>query len=64
MVKRKFTKEFKLGAVKVVPERGVAVAQAARDFDMAEIDDYEIAGNVMRLSSSGLSLSPPYAGWI
>ena len=36
MVRRKFTKEFKFEAVKFVTERGVAVAQAARDLDLAE----------------------------
>ena len=36
MVRRKFTKEFKFEAVKLVTERGVAVAQAARDLDLAE----------------------------
>ena len=34
MVRRKFTKEFKFEAVKLVAERGVA--QAARDLDLAE----------------------------
>lgn len=36
MVRRKLTKEFKFEAVKLVTERGVAVAQAARDLDLAE----------------------------
>lgn len=36
MVRRRFTKEFKLEAVKLVTERGVAMAQAARDLDLAE----------------------------
>ena len=36
MTRRKFTKEFKFEAVKLVTERGVAVAQAARDLDLAE----------------------------
>jgi transposase len=31
MERRKFTREFKLEAVKLVTERGVAVAQAGRD---------------------------------
>ena len=31
MARRKFTREFKLEAVKLVRERGVTVAQAARD---------------------------------
>ena len=36
MVRRKFTKEFKVKAVKLVTDRGVAVAQAARYLDLAE----------------------------
>jgi transposase len=31
MERRKYTREFKLEAVKLIKERGVAVAQAARD---------------------------------
>ncbi len=31
MERRKFTREFKLEAVKLVTERGVSVAQASRD---------------------------------
>lgn len=34
MERRKFSREFKLEAVKLVRERGVAVAQAARDLDL------------------------------
>jgi transposase-like protein len=33
MQRRKFSREYKLEAVKLVNERGVAVAQAARDLD-------------------------------
>ena len=33
---RKFGREFKLGAVKLVRERGVSAAQAARDLDVHE----------------------------
>ena len=36
MQRRKFSREFKLEAVKLVRERGVAVAQAARDLDLHE----------------------------
>ena len=36
MQRRKFSREFKLEAVKFVRERGVAVAQAARDLDLHE----------------------------
>lgn len=34
MERRKFSREFKLEAVKLVRERGVTVAQAARDLDL------------------------------
>ncbi len=33
---RKFSREYKLEAVKLVRERGVSVAQAARDLDVHE----------------------------
>lgn len=36
MQRRVFSREFKLEAVKLVTERGVAVLQAARDLDVAE----------------------------
>jgi transposase len=36
MGRRVFGREFKLEAVKLIKERGVAVAQAARDLDVAE----------------------------
>lgn len=36
MVRREYTKKFRFEAVKLETERGVAVAQAARDLDLAE----------------------------
>ena len=36
MVRRKFSREFKIEAVKLVTERGVTVAQTCRDLDLAE----------------------------
>lgn len=36
MGRRKFSREFKLEAVKLVRDRGVAVAQACRDLEIAE----------------------------
>ena len=36
MQRRKFSREFKLEATRLVRERGVAVAQAARDLDVHE----------------------------
>ena len=36
MQQRKFNREFKLEAVKLVRERGGAVAQAVRDLDLHE----------------------------
>lgn len=36
MTRRKFSREFKIGAARLVTDRGVAVAPAARDLDPAE----------------------------
>ena len=36
MTRRKFSREFKFEAVKLVTERGVSVAQACRDLDLSE----------------------------
>jgi transposase len=36
MQRRKFSREFKLEAVRLVKDRGVSVAQAARDLDLHE----------------------------
>ena len=36
MQRRKFSREFKVEAVKLVRERGVSAAQAARDLDVHE----------------------------
>ena len=36
MERRKFSREFKIEAVRLVRERGVSVAQAARDLDVHE----------------------------
>ena len=36
MQRRKFSREFKFEAVKLVRERGVSVSQAARDLDLHE----------------------------
>ena len=36
MQRRKFSREFKLEAVRLVKDRGVAVAQACRDLDLHE----------------------------
>ena len=36
MQRRKFSREFKLEAVRLVRERGVSVSQAARDLDLHE----------------------------
>lgn len=36
MIRRKFSRAFKVEAVRLVTERGVAAAQAARDLDVAE----------------------------
>lgn len=53
MQRRKFGREFKLEAVWLVWDRGVAVAQAARDLDLHE--------NVLRKWIRELSADPQHA---
>ena len=53
MQRRKFSREFKLEAVRLVKERGVAVAQASRDLDLHE--------NVLRKWMRDLSADPQHA---
>jgi transposase len=53
MQRRKFSREFKLEAVRLFRERGVAVAQAARDLDVHE--------NVLRKWVRELSADPAQA---
>ena len=53
MQRRKFSREFKLEAVRLVKDRGVAVAQAARDLDLHE--------NVLRKWVRDLSMDPQHA---
>ena len=53
MQRRKFSREFKLEAVRLVKDRGVAVAQAARDLDLHE--------NVLRKWVRDLSTDPHHA---
>jgi transposase len=36
MQRRKFTREFKVEAIRLIKERGVSAAQAARDLDVHE----------------------------
>lgn len=48
MARRQFTREFKIEAARLVKDRGVSVAQAARDLDVHEnllrkwVKDFEI----------------------
>jgi transposase len=53
MQRRKFGREFKVEAVRLVKERGVAVAQAARDLDLHE--------NVLRKRVKELAADPAQA---
>ena len=59
MQRRTFGREFKVEAVRLIKERGVAVAQAARNLDVYE--------NVLRKWVNELSSDPaqafPGAGW-
>jgi transposase len=53
MPRRKFSREFKLEAVRLVKDRGVAVAQAARNLDLHE--------NVLRKWVRATSADPQHA---
>ena len=53
MQRRKFSREFKLEAVRLVRERGVSVAQACRDLDVHE--------NVLRRWVKELGADPKQA---
>lgn len=53
MGRRVFSREFKLEAVKLIPERGVTVAQAARDLDLHE--------NVLRNWLKAAAADPAHA---
>jgi len=53
MQRRKFTREFKIEAVRLIKDRGVAVAQAARDLDVHE--------NVLRKWVKEFSTEPDQA---
>jgi transposase len=53
MQRRKFGREFKVEAVRLIKERGVAVSQAARDLDVHE--------NVLRKWVKELSADPAQA---
>ena len=53
MKRRQFSREFKLEAVRLVRERGVSVAQAARDLDIHE--------NVLRKWMAAFASDPQQA---
>jgi len=53
MQRRRFSREFKIEAVRLVRERGVSVAQAARDLDIHE--------NVLRKWVKDFSADPAQA---
>ena len=53
MERRQFSREFKLEAVKLIRERGVSVAQAARDLGLHE--------NLLRKWVKGFAADPQHA---
>ena len=53
MQRRKFSREFKVEAVRLIKERGVSVAQAGRDLDVHE--------NVLRKWMRELAADPAHA---
>ena len=52
MARRTFSREFKIEAVRLVQDRGVSVAQAARDLDLHE--------NMLRKMGQGSGLGPAW----
>ncbi|ERI14578.1 hypothetical protein O206_21370 [Ochrobactrum sp. EGD-AQ16] len=56
MQRRKFGREYKLEAVKLVQERGVSVTQAARDLDVHE---NVLRGRVREYGSDDAGVSGP-----
>jgi transposase len=58
MQRRKFSREFKLGAVRLVKDRGVAVAQAARCLDVHEMSR---AMSARAIDASAAYVSRPWA---
>ena len=65
VTRRKFSREFKLEGVRLVKERGVAVAQAARDLDIHEnvLRKWvrELAQDAQRAFPGGGSMVPELA---
>ncbi len=55
MQRRKFSREFKLEAMRLVRERGAAVAKAARDLDVHE----NVVRNWVKEFSAGLGHAFP-----
>ena len=53
MERRKFTREFKLEAVKLIKERGVSYVQAARDLDVQQ--------SVLRNWVKAFAVDPQYS---
>ena len=60
MQRRSFSREFKVEAVRLVRERGVSVAQAARDLDLHENVLWKRAQQLADVESPE-GLSPPGA---
>ena len=58
MERRKFTREFKLEAVKLIKDRGVSVAQASRDLGVHEHRSAQLGEGFC--GRSGASLSRPW----
>lgn len=48
MTRRKYSLGFKIEAVKLVTERGVSVAQAARDLDLVDLGFASMSERVIR----------------
>ncbi len=62
MRRRKFSREFKIEAARLVTDRGVAVAQATRDLDVAESVLRPLDAGTDRDTGDGVSRERANAG--
>lgn len=58
MTRRRFSREFKVEAVKLMTERGVSVSQACRDLELAE----SVLRRWMRKAASAFATAFPATG--
>ena len=59
MERRKFTREFKLEAVRLIKDRGVSYGQASQDLDVHHVAASRLGEEVRRRSATRLSWPRP-----